>query len=99
MTILAVGAIFTIVLVFMTGYTLTRQTTEAPILMAFRATQACMFSGQREPGNGMVKACIAPAVGCVTHSAVCAELSIMIIIRGVTCITVRGCSLIAVDVT
>jgi len=94
----AIVSILSIMFVFMTGNTIAGQAAIRSTSMAFCAIQAGMLSNQRETGHAMIEACATPTAGFVTGAAVRAELTVMVIIRSVTCITVRGCSFVAVGV-
>lgn len=64
--------------------------------MTTRTIQPGMFSRQREAGNGMVEVRVAPTAGRMTGTAIRAKLTVVRILVGVTGITVRGRTLVAV---
>lgn len=66
--------------------------------MTLCTTQAGMFPGQREAGNGMVEIDIAPALRRVAGTAIRAKLTVVIILVGVAGITVGGRTLIPIGV-
>ena len=88
--------VLTIVFILMTGGTTGRQAAKRSVLMTARTIQPGMFSGQRETGNGMVEVRIAPTAGCMTGTTIRAKLTVVSILIGVTGITVRGRTLVAV---
>ena len=55
-----------------------------------------MFSGQWEASNAMVEVRITPTAGCMTGTTIRAKLTVVCILVGVTGITVRGRTLVAV---
>jgi len=67
--------------------------------MAFCAAQARMFSTQRETGYGVIETCTIPPLGRVTGTAVGAELPVVVIIGGVTGVTICGCALVSIGMT
>ena len=88
--------VLTIMIILMTGSTTGRQAAKRSVLMTARTIQPGMFSGQREAGNGMVEVRIAPTAGCMTGTTIRAKLTVVCILVGVTGITVRGRTLVAV---
>jgi hypothetical protein len=67
--------------------------------MAFRTIQTSMFAVQGEAGDGMIETGAAPAFGGVTRTTVSAELPIMVIVFGVTGITIRRRSFVPIGMT
>lgn len=53
-----------------------------------------MFSHEREAGIVVVERGIAPSAGRMTGTTICAELTVMGILRSMTRITIRWCPLV-----
>ena len=62
--------------------------------MALGTIQIRMFSDQRESGFVVIESHIAPTAGVVAGSAICAELSVVIVFSGMAGITICRCTFI-----
>lgn len=78
------------ILACMTGITIRWSTLVNAICVTGTALNVGMFSRQRESGIVVIESHIAPTAGIVTRSAVRAELTIMLVFRGMTGITILG---------
>lgn len=67
--------------------------------MTLLAVHFGMFPFERETGLVMVEGSVAPSVGRVTGTAIGAELTVMLVLRGVTGIAIGGRALVAVGMT
>jgi len=95
----AIRAVLAVMLIFMTANALGWRAFVYAILVAGFALKFCMLSCQWKCSLVVIKSGIAPAAGSVTRTAICAKLSIMLIVVGVTGKTVGGRAFISVCMT
>lgn len=87
MTSRAVGAIFAVVFVLVAGNALIWRSLIA-VLMTFFTINFGMFTHEGETGLVVIEIRLAPAVGRMAGGAIRAELTVMLVVRGVAGVTI-----------
>lgn len=99
MTLGAICAILSVVLILVTGNTLGWCTFINAIAMTFLAFQVSMFSCQWKSGLIMIERRVPPATRTMTRLATGAKLAVMFIVIGMTGKAVLGCAFIPIRMT
>lgn len=99
MTFTAIVAIFSVMFILMTGNTLCRSTLIRSIGMALRTVEFCMLAHKRETGIVMVERCVSPPAGRVAGTAIRTKLTVVLVLVGMTGITIGGRPLVTIGMT